>query len=181
MIVAVKPNVEVEVVDHGWNKLMKEVKKLDNSYTAVGWFGHGGDPSTDIAARAALLNTGATIRVTKKMRGYLSAVLGMHLKKNTNVIRIPARPFVKKTASLFKRKLADRMMIEYNNLLGGKQNAKKTLARIGEWYVGKTKWVMTHVRFTANSSITTRKKGSSRPLIDTGETMNSTTHREVMK
>ena len=175
-----KPWVEVEDIDHGWKKLMKEIKKLDKSYTAVGWFGHGGDPSNDVAARAAILNTGATIRVTKKMRGYLSAVLGIHLKKSTHVIRLPARPFVKKTASLFKRKLADRMKIEYNNMLGGKQNAKKTLARIGEWYVGKTKYVMTHVSFTANSSATVRKKGSSRPLIDSGETRSSTTHREVM-
>lgn len=178
---AAHPNVEIEVIDHGYEARMKEIKKLDKSYTAVGWFGRGGTPSDDVAARAAVNEVGATIRVTKRMRGFLAAVLGIHLKKSTHVIRIPARPFVKKTASLFKRKLEERMMIEYNNLLAGRQSAKKTLARIGEWYVGRIKWTITHVSFTSNSSVTTERKGSSRPLVDSAEMMNSTTHREVMK
>ena len=64
--------VTVEDIDHGWDKVMREIKKLDGSYTAVGYFGHGGNPSDDIAARAAVNELGATIRVTKKMRGYLA-------------------------------------------------------------------------------------------------------------
>lgn len=173
--------VKIEIIDKGWNKTLAQIKKLNKSYTVVGWFGSGGTPSNDVAARAAVNEFGATIRVTKRMRGYLAAALGIFLKKSTTVIRIPSRPFVRKTASLFKKKTEERMAIEYNRLLGGQQSARQTLSRLGEWYVGRTKWVMTTVKFTPNSSATTKKKGSSRPLIDSGQMRNSTTHREIMK
>lgn len=176
-----KPKISFEFRDFGYKKLIKEIKKLDGSYTVVGWFGSGGSPSEDVASRAAVNEFGATIRVTKRMRGWLAAVLGVFLKKTTNVIRIPARPFVKKTFSLYKRKLAKQMDIEYNRLLNMKQGAKKTLARIGEWYTGRIKYVITKIRFQPNSSITIKRKGSSNTLIDAGEMRNSTTHREIMK
>lgn len=178
---AVKPGVSVEVIDHGYDKLMREIKKLNKSYTAVGWFGNGGNPETDIAARAYLLEKGATIRVTKKMRGFLAASLGLFLNGKTHVIRIPARPFVSKTYSLYYRKASELLALKYNDLLAGKLTAKKLLSFVGEWYVGRIKYVMTNVRFAPNHPVTIRKKKSSKPLIDTGETRNSTTHREFMK
>lgn len=173
----------VEVVDRdlGWKQTMKEIKKLDKSYTAAGYFGHGGNPSSDLAARAAVNEFGATIRVTKRMRGYLAAVLGIFLKKSTNVIRIPSRPFMRKTASMYKRKLEERKKIEYNRLLEGKSTAKQTLGRLGEWYVGRLRYVILRVRFAPNSSITVRQKGSSRPLISSGQLLNGSTHKEIMK
>ena len=169
------------MIDHGWNKLVAEIKKLDGSRTHVGWFGRGGDPSTDVAARAIVNEHGATIRVTKKMRGFLAGALGIYLKKSTRVIRIPARPFMAKTIALFKRKLSERMAIEYNNLLNGKQGAKKTLSRLGEYWVGRIKFTILRVKFKSNHPATIKKKGSSRPLVDTGQMINSTDHREVMK
>lgn len=172
--------VEVEDIDHGWNKVMREIKKLDGSYTAVGWFGHGGNPSDDVAARAGVNEFGAKIKVTKKMRGYLAGVLGIFLKKTTKIITIPSRPFVRKTASLYKRRLEKRKAIEYDRLLAGKQTAKQTLSRLGEFYVGALKYVITNVRFTPDSSITIKRKGSSNTLISTGEMRNATTHKEVM-
>lgn len=38
---------------------------------------------------------GRIVRVTPKMRGYLAAVLGLHLKPETIAITIPARPFLR--------------------------------------------------------------------------------------
>lgn len=181
MTVAVKGEVSFEWIDHGYKKILKEIKKLDNSFTAVGWFGHGGTPADDVAARAAVNEYGASIRVTKKMRGYLAGALGINLKKKTRFIKIPSRPFVRKTASLFKRRAIKRIEIEYGNMLLGRITAKHALSRLGEWYAGRTKWVMTHVRFTPNHPATIRKKGSSRPLIGSGEMMNRIDHKEVMK
>jgi phage gpG-like protein len=42
---------------------------------------------------AKVQNDGATIPVTAKMRGYLSAVLGIHLKASTTHIVVPGRYF----------------------------------------------------------------------------------------
>jgi hypothetical protein len=178
---AVKPGVDVVVVDKGWDKTMKEIKKLDDSYTAVGWFGNGGSPQNDVATRAAVNEMGATIRVTDKMRGYLAGVLGIFLKKTTTEIKIPPRPFIKETARIFSKKLEQRKLIEYDNLLAGKFTARQILSRLGEFWVGALKWVITRGKFSPNSGATVRAKGSSRTLIDTGQMRNSTTHREIMK
>lgn len=173
--------VEIEDRDMGYRKVMRELKKLDNSYTAVGFFGHGGNPSNDIAARAAVNELGATIRVTKRMRGYLAAVMGVFLKKTTNILRIPARPFMRRTASLYKRKLEERKVIELNGIISGRFSARQALSRLGEWYVGRIKYVITKLKFTLNSGITIKQKGSSKPLISSGEMRNATTHREIMR
>lgn len=175
------PKIEQKMIDHGWNRVMAEIKKLDGSRTHVGWFGHGGDPSNDVAARAIVNEFGATIRVTGKMRGFLAGALGIFLKKSTKIIRIPARGFMKKTVALFHRKLDERMKIEYNRLLNGKQGARKTLSRLGEYWVGRIKFTILRVQFKKNHPATVKKKGSSRPLVDTGQMLNSTDHREKMK
>ena len=73
------------------------------------------------------------------------------------------------------------MTIEYNRLLNGQQGAKKTLSRIGEYWVGRIKFTILRVRFKSNHPATVTKKGSSRPLVDTGQMINSIDHREVMK
>lgn len=177
---AAKPGT-VTVIDHGYDEVMREIKKLNKSYTAVGWFGRGGSPENDVAARAYLMEKGATIRVTKRMRGFLAASLGLFLNSRTNVIRIPGRPFISKTYSLYKRKVPDVFARKYNELLANRATAKQVLGFVGEWYVGRIKYVLTNVRFAPNHPVTVRKKRSSKPLIDTGEMRNSTTHREIMK
>lgn len=149
--------VEIVEKDLGWERIKKELKHLDNSYTAVGWFGTGSSPETNVAGRAMVNEYGSPAN------------------------RIPSRPFIRKTATLHQKKLEERKTIEYNKILEGNQSSKKALARVGEWYVGRIKWVITTVKFIANAPLTTAIKGSSRPLIDTGQMRNSTTHREIMK
>jgi hypothetical protein len=60
---------------------------------------------------AKVQNDGATIQVTDKMRGYLSAALGIHLNASTTHIVVPGRYFwdnAFKTASdRYKQELAD--------------------------------------------------------------------------
>lgn len=43
--------------------------------------------------QARILREGGDIRVTDRMRRYLSAVKGVHLKRSTKRLRIPSRPF----------------------------------------------------------------------------------------
>ena len=49
------------------------------------------------AIKANANEFGARIKVTKKMRGYLAAALGVHLKKTTTEIIIPERSFLRST------------------------------------------------------------------------------------
>jgi hypothetical protein len=173
--------VEVEIVDRGYEDLVKELKKLDGSYSAVGWFGHGGTPRDDVAARMAVINFGTKIGVTEKMRRYLAGALGIFLKKTTKFITIPARPVIENTATKTKNGLQKRKEAEVSRMIERGQTAKQTVARLGEWYVGETKKEMRGGKFAPLHPATAKKKGSTKPLIDTGQVLNSTTHREIMK
>jgi hypothetical protein len=174
-------SVVVEEKDLGWNRIKRELKIFDKSYTAAGYFGSGGTPATDVAARAAVNEFGATIKVTQKMRGYLAAVLGIHLRKTTTVIRIPKRPYNRKTFDKNKKNIKNKITEEYNAILEGQRTARRALSRLGEWYVGLIKLTVRKGGFAPNSKITTDRKGSSKPLIDTREMINATTHREFFK
>lgn len=61
-------------------------------------------PSSPLMVYAPVQEFGGQIPVTDKMRGYLGAVFGIHLKKNTKVINIPPRPFLRTTYKNNKRK-----------------------------------------------------------------------------
>jgi len=65
--------------------------------------------STKLDRIAGILEEGATIQVTKKMRAFLFFNYGVRLKKSTTMIRIPARPLwgntLKRRTPLIYKKL----------------------------------------------------------------------------
>lgn len=172
-------SVHVEEIDHGWERIQKELKKLNGSYTAVGFFGSGGTPEDDLAARAAVNELGATIKVTKKMKFYFLYKFGVMLKKA--VLKIPKRPFMKQTYEKNKNKINGQLDKEYDNIIIGKYTSKQALSRIGEWWTGLTKLTIRTATFKRNAPLTIKQKGSTRPLVDGGEMFNGVDHREKMK
>ena len=86
---------------------------------------------------------------------------------------IPERPFMRKT---FDDNLANHnKLIErlFKGMLGGKLDAKMAFKILGQQTEDDMKnTIMTGI-FTPNSDCTVAKKGSSRPLIDTGTMRNS--------
>jgi hypothetical protein len=172
-------SVQVETIDHGWKRIKKELKKLNGGYTAVGFFGHGGDPGDDLAARAAVQELGANIKVTKKMRFYFLYKFGFMLKKD--VIHIPKRPFMKRTFNKNKSEINKQLDNAYDQVLKGNFGAKQMLARIGEGWVGLTKLTIRSGKFKKNSGFTISQKGSTRPLVDGGEMINGVEHKEFFK
>lgn len=172
-------SVQVEEIDRGWNKIQRELKKLNGGYTAIGFFGSGGKPDTDLAARAAVQELGAIIKVTRKMRFYFLYHFGFMLKKSH--IIIPKRPFMKQTFAKNKSKINNQLDKEYDSIITGKHSAKKALSRIGEWWVGLTKLTILKGGFTPNAPITIKLKRSSRPLVNSNEMMKGIEHREFFK
>lgn len=163
----------VKDIDKGWNRIQAQLRKLDGSYTKVGYpeektgdkqvESGGGD--FNLAGLAATMNDGTT-----------------EAGRNHDVV-IPARPFMTnafetgtKTASLVITR-------EYNAVLAGKRIARKALSRVGEWFVGKIKKEITQGDFEdiKQATIDRRTGKSTKPLIDTGQLRNSVTHVEVMK
>jgi len=163
-------------IDRGWNRIQRELKQLKNSYTSIGYMS---GMSRKLVERAYINENGAKIRVTKKMRGWWLYNFGVMLKKS--ILIIPKRPFMKMTFDKNKNLIVSKVAKEYDYILIGVNNTRKSLSRLGEWYTGQMKLTMTNGNFTANSAATVKKKKSSKPLIDSGEMRNSIQHREFLK
>lgn len=145
--------------DLGWDKIVKSIKHLKGSYTKVGLFGNGGSPSDNLAARGAVHEFGS-------------------VKMN-----IPARPFNRRAWSRHKEKVIKLLEEKYNRILATKGTAsvRKALSDIGADFEGKLKQTIMDGGFVANKPATIKHKGSSRPLIDTGDMRNRIEHKEVIK
>lgn len=143
--------------DRGYKKIMSNVKKADCWVTAVGYPGEkfSGDNARDnIAERAATHEYG------------------------TRNGKIPSRPFMRQSFENNSRKISKRLAMEYDKVIIGKQSTQDGLSRVGEFMVGIIKATIRRGDFKPLRPRTILRKGSSKPLIDTGEMRNSTTHVE---
>lgn len=179
----------------GLKNLIKEMSK--NYSVKVGLLAENGgsdevSENLDLAGLGAVQEFGARIQVTEKMRKFLAYKLGIHLKKETTEIVIPARSWlqmplersqdlrakIKEKTQLTKseRELAELAITEYGDygILGELAQAVgvSALEQIQEAFdtEGFGEW-------TPNSPATIRAKGSEMPLIDTGNLRNSITYK----
>lgn len=140
----------VEERDLGWNNIKKQMKKLSNSYVDIGLFGNDGGPDTNLAARVAVLE--------------LSSRLWNPRTK---------RPFMRRTIDDNKKEIGEFVDRGLDKVVEKRSNAKKLLHDIGVEVTGLTKQKITEGPFAPLKPATIRRKGSSRPLIDTGDMKNS--------
>jgi hypothetical protein len=135
--------------DLGWNKIQKGLFSLNNQTVKIGYWGQGDSPKTNIAARAAIHEFGTKDR------------------------RIPKRSFMRtsfdeQNKELMKKtnKLTDKFLVS-KSLTGG------FLKSIGLFMKEKIQDKIRNGDFKPLKPETIRKKGSSKPLIDKGQLVNS--------
>lgn len=80
----------------------------DASGAVIGILVPRSDDGKDMQMIASIIEGGATLPVTDKMRAYLSAK-GVHLRKTTRVLVIPARPLFGPAADLLDENLSEWM------------------------------------------------------------------------
>jgi len=146
--------------DYGWKELKKELQKLEKKpFTKVGI----------LEGKGSKLYKKSSIKV-----------IDVAVANEFGTATIPARPFMRKTYDenqtqynrLFKR--------AYNNIIDGKSTVKISLGKIGLFAENKTKKRLRSGPWTPNAPRTIAKKKSSRPLIDTGQLVNSIVSKTVM-
>lgn len=172
--------MSVKIIDNRkeWDRIRKEIVLFKNGKTSIGFFTGGNDPSKDLATRAMVQEYGARIPVTKKMKGFFAYKFGIQLK--TKMIRIPARPFQRRTFDNNQGMIQKMINMFYGKVIDGKLSAKQALSQLGEWYRGLTIVAVRSGGFAPNAPLTIKQKKSSRPLVDSGEMINSLTHRETL-
>lgn len=126
---------------------------------------------------AGIHEYGCNITVTPKMRAFLHAN-GLHLSDSTRVIRIPERSFLRTGHDAN----ADRILKQTERALGqviaGKMSIDDMLDLYGEQMATAIKTFARDLRTPPNHPYTIDKKGSSNPLVDTGQMIESITWKK---
>lgn len=101
----------------------------------------------------------------------------MFIHTNGSPIRnIPKRPTIEPTIEENKKRISDMFKKAVNKVLNNKGDGRADLEKIGIWTVNKIKAKFGSDDLIPNAPATIAKKGSDRPLIDTGQLRNSVTY-----
>lgn len=123
---------------------------------------------------AGIHEYGCHIPVTPKMRAFLHHQ-GLHLKASTTEIVIPERSFLRNGHD----ENVDRVLTQTEKAIGqviaGKMTVDDLLDLCGEQMATAIKQYARDLSSPANHPYTTDQKGSSNPLVDTGQMIESIT------
>ena len=144
-------------IDLGWNRIQKELKLIDKSYTQIG-----------IQKDAGNEDGGESIADVGASNEY-------------GLGQVPERSFIRSTFDEKRFKIYNIIDKKYSLVLKGKSTVKRQLALLGEYMEGAIKRKITNLRSPPNSQVTIKIKGSANPLIDTGRMRASMRHVEVIK
>jgi hypothetical protein len=147
----------VKVIDNGFNSYKKAIEELNSKQVQVGMFAKVGDK----VLTKAIVNEFGTTKAGK----------------NNNII-IPERSFIRSTYNKQYKKVGERFNQIFVSISKGNYNIIPKLKLIGIEQETETKKTITDMKTPANAPSTIAKKGSSNPLIDTGE-MRSKVSNEV--
>lgn len=124
---------------------------------------------------AGIHEYGCRIKVTDKMRAYLHRQ-GLHLKKSTEYITIPERAFLRNGYDLGRDKVVDDAEKALPAALDGSMDTDSFLEMVGTILSSCIKDYATSLNSPPNHPFTSDRKGSSNPLVDTGDMIDSITY-----
>lgn len=141
-------------------KIAKELQKLDGKKIKVGVLSSSGDyPGGQSVVEVAIYNE-----------------LGVPAKKGAKKggkWRIPPRPFMRQTEDNNKAALKRVQAGLVRRVINGQATADDVVVHLGEWYRLQIKKTIQTGGFEANAPSTIKRKGSSKPLVDTTKLINS--------
>ena len=154
---------------------LRNINKINSGRARVGYItgdDYNGNQIT-VKGLARVHEFGVDIPVTDKMRGYLSAQFGVHLKASTTVIRIPERSFIRAGFDTGINSTVSRVREFLPFVILGDVNVNLFFQTIGEEMKGKIQEFAVDLSSPANAPLTIEIKGSSNPLVDTGNMVRS--------
>lgn len=145
----------------------KAIQKVNNMTAKVGYMSDG-----DLQMIASVHEFGARILVTDKMRGYLASQ-GMHLKKTTTHIVIPERSFLRTGSDLHEDDIRQLTQSLIESVVNGDKTPEEFFMMVGDELKGKIQEHAIDLNSPVNHPFTAERKGSSNPLVDTGNLIGS--------
>ena len=141
-------SVEVKLIDHGFDNIIRQALKLDGKGVKVGIRrGKGSHDGTDM--------------------------LDIAVYNHFGTATIPARPFVSDCAEKNAGQIKEAQKRLVYRVYQGSLSADGALAQLGAWYVNVQKGHILHGGWTPNAPATIKRKGLNKPLVDTGQLVNT--------
>lgn len=125
---------------------------------------------------ASIHEYGCDIPVTEKMRAYLHSQ-GLHLKKETTHIHIPERSFLRSGYDQNRDAVLDKASKLLADVAAGKMTARSCYQAVGLELSSKIKDYAVNLKDPENHPFTKEQKGSSNPLVDSGDMISGITWR----
>lgn len=153
-----------------YDRVRSDMRKLDNSYTKVGF-----PAESDVGS--------ATKKGSHKPAGDISEIAEIAIKNEFGVKeggrwKIPPRPFFRNAIDTNRTAFNKFRERQYENTLAGMIDVDEAIGNIGEWLSAKVKQSIRRLKTPPNAPLTIALKGSSNPLIDTGQMLQSVTHAD---
>ena len=126
---------------------------------------------------AGIHEYGCEIPVTPKMRAFLHHQ-GLHLKESTTVIKIPERSFLRTGHDENADRIIKQTERAIGQVLAGKMTVDDMLDLYGQQMATAIKKYIRDLKEPPNHPYTVEQKGSSNPLVDTGQLIESITWRK---
>ena len=147
----------VEDTDLGWDKLVKDLRSVMGYEVAAGLFDSSGvaDPETNIAYRGYVNEYGIPQGDAK----------------------IPPRPFTREAWDNNQAEMKELEKKLVGRVIDGKTTPDQYFKIIGEFWKSKIKASITSGNWKPNAKMTIELKGSSKPLIDTGEMLRNVDYK----
>lgn len=143
--------------DLGFKRIVREVNARKNSYTEVGYQGD------------------------EKERYTKARVVDVAAFNEFGTERSPQRSFMRTAFDRVQLKLDSIISKLYKDVLLGKIGTKKSLQTIGEFMKSEMQKQIDMTVSPPNAPSTIKNKGSTHPLIDTGQMRQSIQHKETIK
>jgi hypothetical protein len=158
----------VKDIDRGWREIRRQLKAADGVRTKVG-LPAGGEVSSGT-------RDGSHEEATDMSE--LASIGAIH-EFGAPGAGIPERSWLRSTYDESKNELAYQKNIAYGRMIEGKSTARQAIGRVGEWLTTAVKKKIRDLKIPPNAPQTITRKGSSNPLIDTGQMIQSVQHVEV--
>lgn len=166
-------SVRHKIIKNHFPEMQAAVQELDGTKINVGCL------EGEAAYYASIHEYGCKIQVTPKMRAWLHHQ-GVHLKPDTTVIVIPERAFLRGGFDQHAENVLESADTVLGDVVNGTMSVDEYTKMIGLLLASKIKQYARDLKSPPNSALTVQWKGSSNPLVDTGDMINSITY-EVEK
>lgn len=172
--------VKVSILDKNsaFKRLERDIRSMNRSFTKVGF------PSGQKVGKATKGGSGHKPARQMSEVAFVAAAneFGIPAEPGSGrQWRVPPRPFFRTALDTSRVALGRFIESQYHRVLGGIVDPRTGLGLIGEWLAAKVKRSINQMTRPPNAPLTIAAKGSSHPLIDTGQMRASVTHVENMR